>query len=104
MTGSALILETRGSVTVAACSCCGRFCSAEGGTVLHASHCDGGKRSERWVPAAAVPEVAPVAHAATTIDVGLPLNTVGNGAPEDKWHAVNSRNPKDWDRAMNRDD
>jgi hypothetical protein len=23
---------------------------------------------------------------------------------KDKWHAQNSRNPKDWNRAMNRDD
>ena len=48
--------------------------------------------------------VAPSARDPRTIDGGLPLNTVGNGEAEDKWHAVNSRNAKDWNRAMNRDD
>jgi hypothetical protein len=38
------------------------------------------------------------------IGISVPLNAVGNGAAEDKFHTVNSRNPKDWDRAMNRDD
>ena len=95
--GSKLILETRGSVTVAACNCCGRFCSAEGGLVVHASHCDGGKRSERFVPAAVV---------AAGLEVGrsVPLNAVDNGEAEDAFHAINSVNPKDWNRAMNRDD
>lgn len=98
-----LILETRGSVTVAACDCCGRFCSADGGSVLHATHCDGGKRSERWTPAAAT---VAIEHTAVPAGIGydVPLNAVGNGATEDDWHRVNSTNPKDWNRAMNRDD
>jgi len=94
---SKLILEVRGPVTVAACDCCGRFCSVEGGTVLHASHCDGGKRSERFVP-------SKVVEAAAKVGVSVPLNAVGNGEAEDEFHRVNSVNPKDWNRAMNRDD
>lgn len=90
--------ETRGltnPVVVAACEFCGAFCSAEGGSVRHTRSCESGLKSEFWTPAARDPR---------TIDGGLPLNTVGNGEAEDKWHAVNSRNPKDWNRAMNRDD
>ena len=93
-------LETRGltnSVFVAACEFCGAFCSAEGGSIRHTRSCESGLKSEFWTPV--VPARDP-----RTIDGGLPLNTVGNGEAEDQWHAVNSRNPKDWDRAMNRDD
>lgn len=97
----AIRLEVRGSTTVAACDCCDRFCSADGGVVAHATHCDGGKRSERWTPAASN---EPKDAAYSAIGVSVPLNAVGNGAAEDQWHAVNSRNPKDWNRAMNRDD
>ena len=92
----ALVLEVRGPVTVAACDCCGRFCSAEGGTVLHASHCDGGKRSERYS--------AVVVEASLNVGRSVPLNAVGNGQAEDEFHRVNSVNPRDWNRAMNRDD
>lgn len=91
--------ETRGltnPVVVAACEYCGAFCSAEGGSVRHTRSCESGLKSELWTPATVA--------APHTIDGGLPLNTVGNGEAEDKWHAVNSRNPKDWNRAMNRDD
>lgn len=93
--------ETRGltnPVVVAACEFCGAFCPAEGGSVRHTRSCESGLKSEYWTPA------APAARDPRTIDGGLPLNTVGNGEAEDKWHAVNSRNPKDWNRAMNRDD
>lgn len=101
--------ETRGqanSVVVAACEFCGAFCSAEGGSIRHTRSCESGLKSEFWTPAtvAAVVEAAPAARDPLTIDGGLPLNTVGNGEAEDKWHAVNSRNSKDWNRAMNRDD
>lgn len=102
--------ETRGltnPVVVAACEFCGAFCSAEGGSVRHTRSCESGLKSEFWTPAtvaAPVVEAAPAARDPRTIDGGLPLNTVGNGEAEDKWHAVNSRNPKNWNRAMNRDD
>lgn len=94
--------ETRGltnPVVVAACEFCGAFCSAEGGSVRHTRSCESGLKSEFWTPATVAAPRDP-----RTIDCGLPLNTVGNGEAEDKWHAVNSRNPKDWNRAMNRDD
>jgi hypothetical protein len=89
--------ELRGQtnpITVAACKSCGAFCSVEGGSIRHARSCESGLKSELWTPATV----------AAPLDNRLPLNTVGNGEAEDKWHAVNSRNPKDWDRAMNRDD
>ncbi len=103
-------LEERGVTSkhlVAVCDSCDRFCDAEGGTIAHANYCDGGKRTERWVPT--IPKIEraienTIVIANRTIDSGLPLNTVGNGNAEDEWHAVHSRNPKDWDRAMNRDD
>jgi hypothetical protein len=100
--------ETRGltnPVVVAACEFCGAFCSAEGGSIRHTRSCESGLKSEFWTPATVTVPVAVVpARDPRTIDGGLPLNTVGNGEEEDKWHAVNSRNPKDWNRAMNRDD
>src|ERR1700683_232958 len=101
--------ETRGltnPVVVAACEFCGAFCSAEGGSIRHTRSCESGLKSEFWTPATVATvavEVVP-ARDPRTIDGGLPLNTVGNGEAEDKWHAQYSRNPKDWDRAMNRDD
>jgi hypothetical protein len=98
--------ETRGltnPVVVAACEFCGAFCSAEGGSIRHTRSCESGLKSEFWTPATVTVAVAPDRDP-RTIDGGLPLNTVGNGEAEDKWHAVNSRNPKDWNRAMNRDD
>jgi hypothetical protein len=101
--------ETRGltnPVVVAACEFCGAFCSAEGGSIRHTRSCESGLRSEFWTPAtvaAVAVEVVP-ARDPRTIDEGLPLNTVGNGEAEDKWHAQNGQNPKDWNRAMNRDD
>lgn len=98
----AIRTETRGatdSVVVAACDCCRAFCSADGGVIRHASHCDGGKRSEHWAPGVVA---APLAVGA--IGHSVPLNAVGNGAAEDDFHAINSRNPRDWNRAMNRDD
>jgi hypothetical protein len=97
MSATKLALEVRGPVTVVACDCCGRFCSAEGGTVLHATHCDGGKRSERFVPLS-------VAEASLEIGRSVPLNAVGNGEAEDVFHAIHSTNHRDWNRAMNRDD
>ena len=103
--------ETRGltnPVVVAACEFCGAFCSADGGSVRHTRSCESGLKSEFWTPAtvAAPPSSKRPRPLVTprTIDGGLPLNAVGNGEAEDKWHAVNSRNPKDWNRAMNRDD
>ena len=71
-----IILEVRGSVTVAACDCCDRFCSADGGVVSHASHCDGGKRSERYTPAQ-----APVAPAiAVRPPTAAEKHAIKNGA------------------------
>jgi hypothetical protein len=103
---SRLIREVRGPVTVTACDSCGRFCSAESGSVLHATDCDGGKRWERFAVEAAAnvqPVLAPGTRAAK-VGVSVPLNTVGNGDAEDEFHRVHSVNPKDWNRAMNRDD
>ena len=98
-----LRVERRGSIEVVACDDCGRFCPQEGGMVLHATTCGGGKRRDRWAPTALAPEVAEVAEV-PKIGTNVPLNAVGWGREEDAWHRVNSRNPKDWDRAMNRDD
>lgn len=42
--------------------------------------------------------------AGKAISGGLVLPANLRAEAEDKFHAVNSRNPKDWDRAMNRDD
>ena len=102
--------EMRGQtnpITVAACKSCGAFCSVEGGSIRHARSCESGLKSELWTPAtvaAPVVKTSSTTRHPRTLDNRLPLNTVGNGEAEDKWHAVNSRNPKDWDRAMNRDD
>lgn len=82
------------------CTECERFVSASeqsvGRPIKHARHCDSQAQA-----------IAPVVAAEpdfTYLPNGQPLNTVGNGASEDEWHRVNSLNPKDWDRAMNRDD
>jgi hypothetical protein len=79
------------------CAECERFVSASeqavGRSIKHARHCESQAQA-----------VSPKAAAAPTIETGLPLNTVGNGSAEDEFHRVHSRNPKDWNRAMNRDD
>src|SRR5271154_1141458 len=96
--------ETRGAAGtgVAACEFCGALCSAEGGSVRHTRSCESGIKSERWTPAVAS---APIVETAVlAIGRSVPLNAVGNGEAEDRFHAVNSRNPRDWNRAMNRDD
>ena len=43
-------------------------------------------------------------RAGKAISGGLSLPANPRAEAEDEFHAVHSRNPKDWNRAMNRDD